>query len=436
MKQLSMREKLAYGSGSLSMNLANLVISQWLLKLYVPNKIDALVPVMLFSVIFLVGRVVDGVLDPLVGYISDNMRLRSGRRLPFIRAMVIPVSVVCFLLWTPPVPGELSWINGVYIFIVVQLFFVFWTILANPYMALLPEITTDLKERVNVSTIQAVFLMIGTLIFAFIGPIKDSIGWGCMGAFVGGLVLLSYTPTILFIKEKHRWKDDDRKTGASPRELFSWAKSSLRNRPFVILLATTTLYWFALNLLTLMIPFWIENVLGGTDSDVTLVMGPFLATNIIFFFAFNAFAGRQGKYPAFLVTLAGSAAGMFLFSGIGGEGMMLKTQVAMAVIGIFVAGFMMLPYAILSDVIDYDETLTGRRREGMYFGIQSIFQKSSIGFSIALASWMMYIGGDAIPTEFGLKLITVTGGFFIVAAFVVFLFYPIRERAGKAVLTG
>ncbi len=432
MKQLTMGEKIAYGSGSLSMNLANLVISQWLLKLYVPNKIDALVPIALFSVIFLFGRVVDGVLDPLVGYLSDTLRFKGGRRLPFIRAMVIPVSVACFLLWTPPVPDGMSWINGVYIFVIVQLFFIFWTILANPYMALLPEITTDLKERVTVSTIQAVFLMLGTLVFAFIGPIKDAIGWGGMGAFVGALVLVSYTPTIFFIKEKFQWKEAERKTGAGPRELISWAKTSLKNRPFVILLTTTTLYWFALNLLTLMIPFWIENVLGGTDSDVTLVMGPFLASNIIFFFVFNAFARRKGKFPAFIITLAGSAAGMFLFMFIGGERMMLMTQVVMAVIGIFVAGFMMLPYAILSDVIDYDETITGERREGMYFGIQSIFQKSSIGLSIALASWMMYIGGDNMPTELGLKLITATGGVFIVAALVVFLFYPLRERDGVA----
>ncbi len=429
MAQLTVTQKTAYASGFLSMNLANLVISQWLLKLYVPDKVNALVPLGLFSAIFLFGRIIDGVLDPLVGFYSDNARFKSGRRLPFIRAMIIPVALVSFLLWIPPHQEGYHWINAVYAFVVVQLFFVFWTILANPYLSLLPEITSDLKERVNVSTLQAVFLMLGTLLFAFIGPIKESLGWSGMGAIVGGLIIISFLPTAILIKEKHH--SGSATTETQKPNLIRWARTSFRNRPFVILLTTTSLYWFALNCITIIVPFWIANVLLRSDADVALVMAPFLAANILFFFVFNWISKKSGKYVAFLVTLLGTAATMPLLYFVDGNALMLKTQVVMGFIGVFVAGFMMLPYAILSDVVDYDETFTGLRREGIYFGIQSIFQKISIGLSITLASWLMYWGGDIKPTVIGLKLIAVAGGAISLAAFLVFLRYPLREKQGK-----
>jgi len=159
MQQLRFGTKLSYAMGGMALNLANLVISQWLMKLYVPSRDSALVAGALFAGIFFSGRFMDGVIDPVAGFISDNFQSKRGRRIPFIAAMTVPAALVSFLLWVPPYPGGAHWLNAVYLFVLVQLFFVCWTFLANPYMALLPEITSDLDERVNIATMQAVFLM-------------------------------------------------------------------------------------------------------------------------------------------------------------------------------------------------------------------------------------------------------------------------------------
>ncbi|MFP4362691.1 MAG: MFS transporter [Spirochaetia bacterium] len=433
MAQLSVSKKVAYAFGSLSMNLANLIISQWLLRLYVPNRNEALVGTAVFSIIFLFGRIIDGVTDPLVGHISDNFQSKHGRRLPFIRAMILPTAIASFLLWTPPLPGVQHWINSIYIFIMVQCFFIFWTILANPYMSLLPELTTNLKERVNISTMQAVFLLIGTIIFAFIGPIKAVIGWKGMGALLGGLVFITFLPTALFIRERYK-PDKTLKDETTLKQKFEGALTTFQNKPFRILLTATSLFWFSLNMITLLIPFWIETILGRPDSDVALVMAPFLGANIIFFFIFNWMSKRFGKRIVFLITLAGSAVSMPLLV-IVGMGILpgtplFQTQVIMGFIGIFVAGFMMLPYALLSDVIDFDSQHSRKRREGIFFGVQSIFQKSMIGVSIIAASFLMYLKGNDIPTEFGLKAITVTAGISAAIAFFIFILYPLKERDG------
>jgi GPH family glycoside/pentoside/hexuronide:cation symporter len=187
----------------------------------------------------------------------------------------------------------------------------------------------------------------------------------------------------------------------------------------------------------LIVPFWTQYVLGRSDTDVVLLMGPFLVTNILFFFVFNFLSKRLGKYATFLLTLGSAGftmSSLFFVSLIPFGDLMLQSQICMALIGIPVAGIMILPPAILSDVIDYDEQLTGQRREGIYVGVQAIFQKIAIGISIATATVMMYMGGSHIPTVSGLKMISVSAGLFAFIALAIFIGYPIREKDGKAYL--
>jgi len=434
MGQLSFGKKFSYSLGGIALNLANLAISQWLLVLYVPTKDKALVASLLFSLIFLAGRVTDGITEPLIGFLSDHWRSKRGRRMPFIIFATLPVAAVSFLLWTPPLPHEQSWINGVYIFVMVQLFFILWSTLANPYMSLLPEMTTDLKERVDISAMQAVFLMVGTLIFGFLGPIKEAFGWTGIGAVLFIATIVSFLPTIVTIQQKPSATIRPADERFRFSMIFSWAATTFKNRAFVRYLVATALFWFALNLFIIIIPFWSKYVLGNTDDKVVLLMAPLLAANLVFFFVFNVLSKKFGKYAMFLITLGGAAVAMSLLWFVG-PGLTIspqvQTQAVMALVGGFMAGFMMLPIALLADVIDYDETLTGKRREGIYFGVQCIMQKISIGISIPLAAALMYAGGDMLPTELGLKLIALVAGFVALLAGAVFYTYPIRDRGGK-----
>ncbi len=281
MGQLPFSKKLSYSMGGLALNLANLAISQWLLKLYVPSKDHALVGSILFSLIFLLGRVTDGVTEPLIGFVSDHWRSKRGRRMPFIIFGLLPVAAVSFLLWTPPFPHEQSWINGVYIFVFVQLFFILWSTVANPYMSLLPEMTTDLKERVDISAMQAVFFMVGTFVFVALGPVKEAFGWIGIGVVLFIATVISFLPTILFIRQK----PSDR--GAAARErfrfgmIYTWAGTTFKNPAFIWYLAATALFWFSLNLFIIIVPFWNQYILGQTDDKVALLMAPLLVANLV-----------------------------------------------------------------------------------------------------------------------------------------------------------
>ena len=427
-----MRIKLSFAAGGIAINLANLTISQWLLKRYLPDRESALVAASVFLTAFLIGRLVDGIMDPLIGNWSDSIRRPGGRRLPFIRICLIPVALITALIWLPPDSGMLSRANSVFIFIMIQLFFIFWTALANPFMALLPELTSDKDERISISTMLAVCYMIGTILFAFTGTIIEHAGYRGLGAALGAVIILSFLPAALFIRENPRPRRPDSAERPDRRGLLENLRQALSNKAFLILLSATSLFWFSLNAVTVIIPFWIEAAAGGNEGDVPLVMAPFILANIIFFFVFNRAAKKRGKYPAFIVTLAGSAAALIIFTlqrpGLQLVPIMLQTQICMGLFGIFVAGFLMLPNALLADVIDWDEQLHGSRREGLFFGLQSIFQKITIGLSISVSSVLMYRGGSETATVGGLKMVAAAGAVAAAAAVLIFTRYPLREK--------
>ena len=91
-------------------------------------------------------------------------------------------------------------------------------------------------------------------------------------------------------------------------------------------------------------------------------------------------------------------------------------------------------FAALSDVVDYDEQLTGKRREAIYFGVQAIFQKTMIGISIAAFGIIAFIGSDSNVSEIGLKLVWVAAAASFLIGFFVFMKYPIREKNGGIVI--
>ncbi|MCX7025308.1 MAG: MFS transporter [Spirochaetes bacterium] len=429
MDRLPLSKKLSYATGGLALNYANLLISQWLLRLYSPDKEHALVPVGLFSLIFLSGRIMDGITDPLVGYISDHTRTRFGRRIPYVAGAILPTALVSCLMWMPPFAGGLNPLNAVYLLVCVQLFFIFWTLLANPYLSLIPQLSGDPKDRVDITTFQAVFIMFGTFLSAFIGNIKASFGWAGLGVSVGLVTLVSFLPTLFMIREPSSRELPTEGKALNPLRMAGNIASTFRNTPFIFLLASTSLFWFSLNLAIILVPFWMQYVVHMGDDAVVLAMLPFLVSNILFFFVFNALAKKAGKFPVFMITLAGSAVAVLaLFLVREGEGALLSTQIAMAIYGIPTAGFQMLPNALLADVVDRDETISGQRREALYFGLQAVFQKVAIGFSITAAGFLMYWGGDALPTVAGLKFIVVTASVAAALATMAFSFYAIREK--------
>jgi glycoside/pentoside/hexuronide:cation symporter, GPH family len=416
--RLTAVQVVTYSLGGLGMNLTNLVVSQWLFERYV---IGGILAPAVFSIVLLTGRITDGVSDPFVAFWTDNARTRRGRRMPFLLFGTLPFAIVCLLLWLPPMAAS-PWIRTLYSVIVIQLFFLGYAFVVTPYLALLPEIAGSTVQRLNLTTGQAIGAMVGTLAFALSGLVIQNGGYMALGCMLAVAALISFYPLTFCVREHFVQPEENR---SSLRQLFAWIGEISQSRTFLPLLISTTLYWFSLNLLLMLVPRWVEEVLHLNRDADTWVMLPFIGLNLIGFFIFNWLAKRVGKFRGFLLVLGSSALifPLIALSGVLPIGSpLLWTQIALALAGLPVAGFAVLTFALLADVIDLDSERSGIRREAIYFGVQAIFQKSMIGVSVIFFAWSHEVAGPR-----GLYGIAVVAGVMCAAGFLAFCFYPVRR---------
>lgn len=418
-----------YGMAALSMTLPDLMVVQWLLVRYVPPDKPHLVPATVFGLLFLLGRVVEGTSCSLIAHWSDVCESRWGRRLPFMRLGILPFVMVFFCLFVPPV-GEAHWANALYAGILIPAYFILYTAVFTPYLALLPEITSNLKERVDLTTAQSIFLVITNVLFTMAGTVLQQWGWMVLAGLASLLTLLFFIPAATRLREAPRQADDVQQR---LRYLES-VKLVLRNRPCRIAMASISVYWFGLNAMIVIIPHWTISYLGRSEGDVTKLMIPFVAVNFVFFFVFNALAARLGKYVLMLATFLGSGLAMMAFCLVGHlpfGSLFLQSALVFSIFGAPLAGFMVLPYAVLSDVIDYDAQITGHRREAIFIGVSGVLQKIMLGFSVLTVTIVPYLGGNGEPTAYGLKLMAFLCGLASIAAFLIFIPYPLRDYQGR-----
>jgi GPH family glycoside/pentoside/hexuronide:cation symporter len=91
---------------------------------------------------------------------------------------------------------------------------------------------------------------------------------------------------------------------------------------------------------------------------------------------------------------------------------------------------------IIADVIDEDETKTGTRREGMYFGANAFITRFAIALE-ALSMGLIFVSTDYNPYIFTQSDVFLTGLRFLIAgfplialllAFVIIWFYPLSGK--------
>src|SRR5512140_1473571 len=103
-----MRTDLAFSLIQLGITIPWSVNDGWLLYFYLPpeGKGQALVPLAFYGTAILIARVINALITPAIGYWSDNLHSRWGRRLPLMFSASLPLLIVFVLLWLPPVKGE------------------------------------------------------------------------------------------------------------------------------------------------------------------------------------------------------------------------------------------------------------------------------------------------------------------------------------------
>ena len=77
--------------------------------------------------------------------------------------------------------------------------------------------------------------------------------------------------------------------------------------------------------------------------------------------------------------------------------------------------------------MDYDQKLTGYRREAMYNGMESLIGKVAIGLAGPIMGFMFSHFGYTEGHSLGIGLSALTGSILTFLAFGAFLFYPFKD---------
>jgi GPH family glycoside/pentoside/hexuronide:cation symporter len=388
----------------------------------------------LFSV-----RIFDAVTDPALGYLSDRTRTRMGRRRPYIAVASVFVALTIVMLFNPPrVSANLE---TIWFAVSIYALFLCWTAVVVPYESLGPEISFDYDERTSLFGMRDGLLIAGTLAAAsspaiaqwLFGLAGDAEGerakffW--IAAIYAPLLIGSCWWCVLAIRELPAGAP------SSATGILRGIRQIGRNRPFLILLIAYTISAIGNNLPATLILYYVEYVLQSKMADTFLLL--YFITGIVFLPGWIRIARRSGKKAAWLASMAvntGAFFGVFFL----GPGDAAIYGILVFFSGIGFGATLAIPSAIQADVIDYDELLTGERREGQYIGLWSIAKKLAaavgVGAGLSVLGLVGYIPNveQTAQVQFTLRtLYALVPCVCNTIAFFIALAYPISSSKHK-----
>lgn len=354
--------------------------------------------------IFGLSRIWDAVSDPVAGYLSDRTTHRSGRRRPWMFASLFPIGLAYWMLWSPPASLEGSALTA-WMAVGVFGFYSAMTIFIVPHMSLGAELTSDYHDRSRIFGLRHVGWTVGSML-ALVGMAILIDAEGVATAHEGGAriamdavrdraaelgigVALATAVLVGFAAVRLRERPEFQGRGAEhPFRAFA----DIWRNPHARLLLFVTL---------------VENLGGATIGILTLyiaqyVVGePGLAPVFILCYMIPSFASvplwlpisrRVGKKQLWMFSMAltgVSFGGMFFLQ----EGDIALITVLAVSAGLAAGAGATIGPSIQADVIDYDEYMTGQRKEGSYFAAWNFVFKAAYGVTLMLTGYVLQLSG-------------------------------------------
>ena len=431
-EKLSLRTKLGFGVGDLGGNLLFTALSFWALN-YLTDTVGLAAAAA--GTALLAGKLLDAVVDPLVGLASDRTRTRWGRRRPYILFGALPLAASLAFFFAAPVfqsQTALFW----WAFAAFALLNMAFSVVNIPYGSLTPELTADYNERMNLNGYRFGFAIVGTLLGATaVQPVLDLFpgnprgGFTAVGLVFGLLVACSSLITGLAVRERPL------ATEARPSSLVKSWRQVLGNRPYRIVLGTYALHLLGITFLSGTMVYLFEYVLGARGS-ANLAMGLLLVVAMVFIPISVVFSRKFGKvltYQTAMLVLAATSLTVWLF------GPTLGPDFVVAVMGVAGMGLGFSyapPYALLPDTIEVEARRSGTRDEGAYYGVWNVAvklgQAGAVGAAGLLMGWAGYVAHEVHQGAPALAAIQSLVGpvpaFFFLAAALLLTRYPLDEE--------
>lgn len=368
--------------------------------------------------------------NPLIGYFSDRTRSRWGRRIPYMLFGMLPEAFFFAFLFFAPFDGRqnpgalVAWFS-------VGLFF--WeglgTAVSTGYYSLLPEMFQTYDERTDVAARMNIVQTVGLLLATALPSAMASwMGWPMMGlclAVVAAAAMYVAIPSMMGIKGDVVEHEESLALGPALR-------ATLVNRSFLTVTIAQTMRFFATGTLTTGMIFFVKYAVGLDPGTTSIVLATaFVAAGLAMWpwrmILGRRYCARTNLLIAYSLTAVAVIPLAFVKDFVG-------LILASAFVGVALAGLILMGDVILAEVIDEDEVKTGKRRAGMYFGMNSLITTLSsalvsVVFGILLPAYGYNTALDVQPASVGTGFrifLTVPPAIGSLLAVLCLMYYPLH----------
>ena len=361
----------------------------------------------LFSVLGIVSKVFDGLIDIPFASITDNLKTKWGRRRLPIAICIIPMIVSFVLCWIPVFgdgstqAGQIG--NTIWIFVWQMIFFATYTMNLIAFYGSLSTVCADEKQRIRVSGFKSFFDTICYVLTYALVPVvldKAQIHIHQLVYILSPLMLTMVIP-LFMIKEGEKWEKKMIAEGyditplAEEKQvgLLTAFKGSFKNKPFMSWTVVNCCSFFGLQMFLVAMNALIIGGMGLTNTQMAILNTCAFAPVPLMLYLFNKLKKRKGIRFAYQIALLSFAVAIMSFFA-GSRLVMGDNEMAKIIIGCIggvcgsfgIGAFFMMPYMIPAQISTVEEKLKKENKSAMFFAVQA-FTTSVVG---AIASFGVY----------------------------------------------
>lgn len=352
----------------------------------------------------MVALVVDALVDPIIGHVSDNLHARWGRRHPLMYAAVAPAGIAYFALWHPPAglgpAGLFAYLVGMAVLVRVCI-----AVYEIPSASLVAELTHDYDERTALLSWRVFFgwaggLVMGVLAYAVllqpdaehpVGVLNPA-GYRAYGTVAAIVMAASMLASAI---GTHRWipvleSPPPRRPFALGRTLRE-VRDTVATRPLLVIFAATVFSSMAAGLTASLDVYFNTFFWRLTSVQMALLLLASAAAAVVSLLAAPRLSARFGKRAAalgasallvFVAPLSVTLRLLGVFPGDGSPALLPVLFLLNAIEVTLVITTSVLVASMVADVVEHSQVETGRRSEGLLFGARSVAQKAVSGMGV------------------------------------------------------
>ncbi|KPF78438.1 sugar transporter [alpha proteobacterium AAP81b] len=371
----------------------------------------------LVGLALMISLVCDAISDPVVGYWSDNLRSRWGRRHPSLYASAIPLAASFYFLWTPPEHASQTMLFWYLLSLSVTVRTAL-TFYRTPASALVPELTPDYHERTSLYSLRYFLAWVGgsalsvwTFLVLFPMFVTTTIADGRFNrdaypvyGLVGALtILLSILVSAIGTHGRIPYlKAAPPKRQLTFRVILGELIETLSNRSFASLFIAAMLAAIAGGLAAGLSLYFLTYFWGFNERQTgAIFIGTFLAAGIGLVLAprvSRRFGKKRGAIIVGLVAFVGAPVPIILrlvdLLPPNGTPFIFWFVALTNIIDVgLIISFQILFASMLADLVEDSEVQTGRRSEGVFIAAETFIDKAVRGIGVMAATTIITLAG-------------------------------------------